>query len=80
MVKLTFDLISAVVQKRRPPPFESAGHYFEKFDVSKSIINNSKIIYHIEATPTDCGSGFPLLELGFMQVNINRNVFISLLY
>lgn len=79
MVKAKLYLISAVVQKRRPPPFESAGHYFEEFHVSKSIINDSEITYHIKATPAECGSGFPLLELGFMQVNINTSVFFSLL-
>lgn len=78
-MNLIFYLISAVVQKRRPPPFESTGHYFEEFDVSKSVINDSEIIYHIKAIPADCGSGFPLLELGFMQVNINANLFISFL-
>lgn len=72
LTNLNFYLISAVVQKRRPPPFESASHYFEEFDVSKSIRNNSEITYHIKAVPADCGSGFPLLELGFMQVNINK--------
>lgn len=79
MVKPKFYQISAVVQKRRPRLFENAGHYFEEFIVSKAIINDSEITYHIKAIPADCGSGFPLLELDFMQVNMNADLFISFL-
>ncbi|XP_011607160.2 fibrocystin-L isoform X2 [Takifugu rubripes] len=68
----TYD-VNAVVQKRRPPPFESAGHYFEEFSVSKSMWNDSQISYQIKAIPADCASGFPLLELGFMQLLNNSD-------
>lgn len=72
--------ISAVVQKRRPPPFETAGHYFKNLYVNKSTTNDSQITYQIKAIPAECASGFPLLELGFMEVgHMNIHFIISFL-
>ncbi|KAM3595703.1 uncharacterized protein V6R79_001361 [Siganus canaliculatus] len=59
---------NAVPHLRRPPPFESSGRYFEEISVSKDTSAGSQIRYTFKATPAECASGFPLLELGFLQV------------
>uniref|UniRef100_UPI003AACF14E PKHD1 like 1, tandem duplicate 1 n=1 Tax=Centroberyx gerrardi TaxID=166262 RepID=UPI003AACF14E len=58
---------NAVPQKRRPPPFERSGRFFEKISVRK--VNASRISYEITATPLDCAFGFPLLDVGFLQMS-----------
>ncbi|XP_042290990.1 PKHD1 like 1, tandem duplicate 1 [Thunnus maccoyii] len=60
---------NAVPHKRRPPPFESSGRSFKAFSVSKDTSTPSKISYEINATPVDCAFGFPLLDIGFMQMS-----------
>ncbi|TKS89105.1 Fibrocystin-L Polycystic kidney and hepatic disease 1-like protein 1 [Collichthys lucidus] len=60
---------NAVPLKRRPPPFESLGFSFETIAVSNVSVNSSWIRYEIKATPVECASGFPMLEVGFMQVS-----------
>lgn len=60
--------MSAVILLRRPPPFESAGHSFNLAIVNKDTSDDSQISYKIKAEPADCAFGFPLLEVGFMQV------------
>ncbi|XP_036949440.1 PKHD1 like 1, tandem duplicate 1 isoform X2 [Acanthopagrus latus] len=58
-----------VLNKRKPPPFESAGHSFDVIAVTKDGSLGSQIRYEIKATPTDCAFGFPLLEVGFLQMS-----------
>lgn len=65
---------AAVPNKRRPSPFESSGHSFEVIIVNKTTSNDSQISYRIKATPEDCAYGFPLLEVGFMQVKSHDSV------
>ncbi|XP_030003200.1 fibrocystin-L-like [Sphaeramia orbicularis] len=60
---------NAVVHKRRPPPFESSGRSFNNLLISKDTSVNSHIIYTIRATPNDCAFGFPMMEVGFLQLN-----------
>ncbi|XP_044191170.1 PKHD1 like 1, tandem duplicate 1 [Thunnus albacares] len=60
---------NAVPHKRRPPPFESSGRSFKAISVSKDTSTPSKISYEINATPVDCAFGFPLLDVGFMQMS-----------
>ena len=60
--------LTDVLNKRKPPPFESAGHSFDVIAVTKDGSLGSQIRYEIKATPTDCAFGFPLLEVGFLQV------------
>lgn len=68
MMQCFFFSLSAVVLLRRPPPFESAGHSFNLTIVNKTTSDDSQISYKIRAVPADCAFGFPLLEVGFMQV------------
>ncbi|XP_053190049.1 fibrocystin-L-like [Scomber japonicus] len=63
---------NAVSLKRRPPPFESSGLSFELIEVSKDT-SNAKISYGIKATPVECGFGFPLLEICFLQKMSNSS-------
>ncbi|KAM9839131.1 PKHD1 like 1, tandem duplicate 1 [Aulostomus maculatus] len=63
----TFDE-NAVPLKRRPPPFESSGRSFEEISVHKDTSNASRISYQIQAIPMDCAFGFPLLDIGFLQM------------
>ena len=65
--------LTAVSLKRRPPPFESSGLSFELIEVSKDT-SNAKISYGIKATPVECGFGFPLLEICFLQVTHSSNL------
>uniref|UniRef100_A0A8C4EZ61 PKHD1 like 1, tandem duplicate 2 n=1 Tax=Dicentrarchus labrax TaxID=13489 RepID=A0A8C4EZ61_DICLA len=58
-----------VPHKRRPPPFESSGHSFEVFSITKDTSTGSQISYKIKAMAVDCGFGFPLLEVGFLQMS-----------
>uniref|UniRef100_A0A667XGZ1 PKHD1 like 1, tandem duplicate 2 n=1 Tax=Myripristis murdjan TaxID=586833 RepID=A0A667XGZ1_9TELE len=61
---------NAVIQKRRPPPFTSSERFFEAIDVHKvGGTNDSQISYEITATPLDCAHGFPLFDLGFLQMS-----------
>ncbi|KAM7384668.1 hypothetical protein PAMA_011835 [Pampus argenteus] len=60
---------NVVPNKRRPPPFESSGQTFQTFSVSKDTSADSKISFEIKATPVDCGFGFPLLHVSFMQMS-----------
>ncbi|XP_035537797.1 PKHD1 like 1, tandem duplicate 1 [Morone saxatilis] len=61
--------VNVVPHKRRPPPFESSGHFFEVFSISKDTSTGSQISYKIKAMAVDCGFGFPLLEVGFLQMS-----------
>lgn len=61
----TTSMDEAVPYKRRPPPFESSGRSLDVFSVSK---DTSSLSYKISATPNDCAFGFPMLEIGFMQM------------
>lgn len=60
---------NAVPHKRRPPPFESFGFSFEAITVDKDTSAASQISYTIKATPEECAHGFPLLEVGFLQMS-----------
>ncbi|XP_069572864.1 fibrocystin-L-like [Brachyistius frenatus] len=59
---------NTIPRKRRPPPFESSGRSFEVISVSKNALSASQISYTIKATPVDCAFGFPLFDVGFLQV------------
>ncbi|KAM3858592.1 fibrocystin-L-like [Diretmus argenteus] len=60
----------AVINKRRPAPFESSGRFFEGIAVRKvSGRNASHMSYEIKARPIDCAFGFPLLDVGFLQMS-----------
>ncbi|KAM9340526.1 fibrocystin-L-like [Symphorus nematophorus] len=61
--------VNAVPNKRRPPPFESFGGSFEVIAVNKVASDASQISYKIKATPAECAFGFPLLEVGFLQMS-----------
>ncbi|XP_040908783.1 LOW QUALITY PROTEIN: PKHD1 like 1, tandem duplicate 1 [Toxotes jaculatrix] len=60
---------NAVPHKRRPPPFESSGRSFEVISVTKDTWADSQISYQVKATPVECAFGFPLLEVGFLQMS-----------
>ncbi|XP_061597205.1 fibrocystin-L-like isoform X1 [Cololabis saira] len=60
---------NAVPHKRRPPPFESSGKSFDAFAVTKDRSAAPQIRYEIRAVPLECASGFPLLEVGFLQMS-----------
>uniref|UniRef100_UPI0037E8D1AF fibrocystin-L-like n=1 Tax=Semicossyphus pulcher TaxID=241346 RepID=UPI0037E8D1AF len=59
---------NVVPLKRRPSPFESIGT-FKMIAVTKKISDPSGISYEFKATPDECASGFPLLEVGFLQMS-----------
>ncbi|MEQ2169593.1 hypothetical protein GOODEAATRI_026756, partial [Goodea atripinnis] len=59
---------SAVLLKRRPPPFESSGKSIKAFSVTKQRSAASEITYNIVVTPLDCAFDFPLMEISFMQL------------
>uniref|UniRef100_A0A8D0AJK6 PKHD1 like 1 n=1 Tax=Sander lucioperca TaxID=283035 RepID=A0A8D0AJK6_SANLU len=61
--------ITAVPQKRRPPPFESSGRSFEVIAVSKATSTASQISYTIKATPLECAFDFPLIGVGFLEMS-----------
>ncbi|XP_041664378.1 fibrocystin-L-like [Cheilinus undulatus] len=62
--------MNAVPLRRRPSPFEDKGQTFASISVSKGEpAKASQISYEIKATPDDCAFGFPLLEVGFMQMS-----------
>ncbi|XP_058475058.1 PKHD1 like 1, tandem duplicate 1 [Solea solea] len=56
---------NALPLRRRPPPFELDGKAFQEISVEKGL---SDISYKIKAIPVDCAFGFPMFEVGFMQV------------
>ncbi|XP_056153970.1 fibrocystin-L-like [Lampris incognitus] len=60
---------NAIVLKRRPSPFGSSERFFEEVSVHKT--NTSRVSFEIKATPQHCASGFPLLDIGFLQVMSN---------
>ncbi|KAF0024292.1 hypothetical protein F2P81_023094 [Scophthalmus maximus] len=55
--------------RRRPPPFEGSGRSFEVISVTRGDSSASQISYEIEATPVECAFGFPMLEVGFLQLS-----------
>ncbi|XP_019729703.1 PKHD1 like 1, tandem duplicate 1 [Hippocampus comes] len=59
-----------VPHKRRPSPFEGSGRAFQEISVVKETKSNaSQICYEITATPLDCTFGFPLIDVGFLQMS-----------
>ncbi len=65
---------TAVPRLRRPPPFENLDLSFEVITVESNLSPDSQISYRIKATPDDCASGFPLLDVGFLQVTDLSNL------
>lgn len=55
---------------RRPPAFEGSGLYFNTIAVNKNTSQSSQFSYTIKASPAECGFGFPLLDVGFLQVPV----------
>ena len=72
LIKSINCFLTAVLHKRKPPVFESSGLSFEEIVVNKEVSvdlsNASWTSYEITATPVECGFGFPLLGVGFLQV------------
>ncbi|TNN42134.1 Fibrocystin-L [Liparis tanakae] len=60
---------NGVSLRRRPPPFESQGGSFKEIVVAKDTSAAPRISYEIKARPVDCAFGFPLLEVGFLQMS-----------
>ncbi|XP_061682368.1 PKHD1 like 1, tandem duplicate 1 [Syngnathoides biaculeatus] len=59
-----------VPHNRRPPPFEISGHAFQEISVVKETKSNgSQICYEISAIPLDCAFGFPIIDVGFLQMS-----------
>ncbi|KAK2830693.1 hypothetical protein Q5P01_018624 [Channa striata] len=58
---------NAVPLKRMPPLFEDSILSFSEIVVIKDTSSVSQISYTIIARPPNCGFGFPLMEVGFMQ-------------
>uniref|UniRef100_A0A3Q2Z1Q4 PKHD1 like 1, tandem duplicate 1 n=1 Tax=Hippocampus comes TaxID=109280 RepID=A0A3Q2Z1Q4_HIPCM len=64
------DAVHIVPHKRRPSPFEGSGRAFQEISVVKETKSNaSQICYEITATPLDCTFGFPLIDVGFLQMS-----------
>ncbi|XP_056273684.1 fibrocystin-L-like [Pseudoliparis swirei] len=59
----------SVSLRRRPPPFESQGGSFAEIVVAKDMSAAPRISYEIKARPVECAFGFPLLEVGFLQMS-----------
>ncbi|XP_042362122.1 fibrocystin-L-like [Plectropomus leopardus] len=60
---------NGVPHKRRPPPFEASGRYFEVIAVTMDTSVASQTSYEIRATPAECAFDFPLLGVGFLQMS-----------
>ncbi|KAM8882915.1 PKHD1 like 1, tandem duplicate 1 [Synchiropus picturatus] len=57
---------NGIVGKRRPPPFEDVGIYFDTLEVTKQTPEASQVLYEVDAIALDCGYGFPMMQIGFM--------------
>ncbi|KAF7655004.1 hypothetical protein LDENG_00062160 [Lucifuga dentata] len=59
---------NAITYKRRPRLFESSEKVFSEISVIKDTSTASQISYKITATPEECAFGFPLFDVGFLQM------------
>ncbi|KAJ8389418.1 hypothetical protein AAFF_G00119560 [Aldrovandia affinis] len=61
---------NAVVQTRRPPALGHLGLFVEQISVQKILETKaSRVSYDVSVTPYNCGHGFPLLAVRFLQVS-----------
>ncbi|KAI4871505.1 hypothetical protein NFI96_027165, partial [Prochilodus magdalenae] len=58
--------VNSVIQRRRPPALADSGKFFHRISVQK-LRNTSYVSYEITASPYNCASDFPLIEIGFLQ-------------
>ncbi|KAM9824037.1 PKHD1 like 1, tandem duplicate 1 [Neosynchiropus ocellatus] len=58
---------NGIPDKRKPPPFEDKGISFDTLEVTKQTPGASQVLYEVDAMALDCGYGFPMMQIGFMQ-------------